>query len=141
MNGRIPLFIKPLFAYKAFTAMRADSSTASAILEKQPKDMKLLWSQPIDIISEFRCFVLNRKLIGCKNYTGSFGVLPNFDIVLDAIHDYKKQPIAYALDFAVTPDDKTSLLEINDGYGLGTYGFNNILYCKMILARWDEIVA
>jgi hypothetical protein len=29
---------------------------------------------------------------------------------------------------------------MNDGFGLSAYGLNKIIYCKILEARWDEIL-
>ena len=47
--------------------------------------------------------------------------------------------MAYSIDFGVTSDGRTLLIEMNDGFGLSAYGLNKIAYCKMLEARWDEI--
>lgn len=57
-----------------------------------------------------------------------------------AVIDYKSAPAGYALDFGVTRDGRTLLVEINDGYALGCYGLQHNLYAKLLEARWAEMV-
>jgi hypothetical protein len=33
-----------------------------------------------------------------------------------------------------------ALIQTNDGFALGSYGLNPIIYCKMIQDRWKEII-
>ena len=39
----------------------------------------------------------------------------------------------------MTADGRTLLIEINDGYALGNYGLQEILYAKLLSARWAEL--
>ena len=106
------------------------------------RDTKILQSSVSNFISEYRCFILRGELIGCKNYTGDFTVLPDFDDVNSCIKDYqdtKTAPISYTLDFGITDEGETQLIEINDGLSFASYGLNNVLFCKMIESRWQEI--
>ena len=61
--------------------------------------------------------------------------------VLDfAIKKYRSAPAGYAMDFGVTEDGRTLLVEVNDGYALGCYGADPIQYAKLLSARWCELV-
>jgi hypothetical protein len=135
-----PFFVKPKDEYKLFTGFVANTDLDMMKLSGITADTRIVVSEIIDIASEYRCFVLDGKLVGCKNYTGSYEVLPDFDFVRRAIDDYKEAPIAYTLDVGIRADGGTTLIEINDGYGFGNYGFNYILYCRMIEARWHQII-
>ena len=142
MNARTqetPIFIKPLTNHKLFTGKVINSFADLVPLASVPDDTDILLSEVVNYISEYRCFVNRRGLIGCKNYTGNFEVLPNFNMVYGAIEDYKEQPLSYSIDFGITDKGETQLIEINDGFALGAYGLNPILYCKMIRDRWNEI--
>jgi len=134
------LFLKPAHSNKLFTGFVAHNVYDFMRLNQTPKDTIVLVSDVIDIQAEFRCYVFNGKLVGAKNYTGDFTVLPDFDIINNAIKDYKEAPVAYSLDFAIVADSlDTSLIEINDMYCLSNYGINAVLYCRMLEARWREI--
>jgi hypothetical protein len=135
-----PIFIKPLDEHKLFTGKVINSFADLISLSSVPPETKILQSEVVTWISEYRCFVNRRALIGCKNYTGDFTVLPNFDLVNGAIEDYKEQPLSYSIDFGITDKGETQLIEINDGFALGAYGLNSIYYCKFIRDRWHEIM-
>lgn len=133
-----PVFVKPIngkqFDGKLITSLKDLVGLGS-------QDNRSIWcSEPMEFISEWRCFVRYGKLINSKNYKGDFRLQPNFDIVEACIKDYKSAPMAYALDFAVTKDRKTILVEVNDAFALGNYGLNPQEYAKMISARWSEMV-
>jgi hypothetical protein len=134
------VFIKPLDEHKLFTGKVINMFADLISLAGTPPETKILQSEVVHYISEYRCFVNRRGLIGCKNYTGDFTVLPNFDLVYGAIKDYKEQPISYSIDFGITDKGETQLIEINDGFALGSYGLNSIYYCKFIRDRWNEIL-
>jgi len=97
-------------------------------------------SECVNFISEYRCFVLNKEMVGCKNYKGDFKIFPNASIMENAINDYINQPVAYSIDFGVTDKGETLLIEMNDAFGLGSYGLDKLIYCKILEARWDEIL-
>jgi len=139
--SEFPFFIKPLEDHKLFTGyvVKSPHDLLHAKLRVKPES-KIVLSECVEFISEYRCFVLEGKLVGCKNYTGDFRVLPDFNIIEDAIDAYKAQPTAYSIDFGVTSDRNTLLIEMNDGFGLSAYGLNKIIYCKILQARWDEIL-
>lgn len=134
-----PVFIKPLDEHKLFTGKVIHSFSDIISLAGVDTDVKILKSEVVNFISEYRCFVNRRGLLGCKNYTGDFTVLPDFKMVYGAIEDYAEQPISYSIDFGITDKGETQLIEINDGFALGSYGLNSIYYCKMIRDRWNEI--
>jgi hypothetical protein len=134
-----PIFIKPLTEHKLFTGKVINSFSDLIPLAGVPSETDILQSEVVEYISEYRCFVNRRTLVGSKHYTGNFEVLPDFDMVYGAINDYKEQPISYSIDFGIDVNNKTSLVEINDGFALGSYGLNPIIYCKMIQDRWKEI--
>ena len=49
-------------------------------------------------------------------------------------------PNGCAVDFGLTKDGRTLLIEVNDGYALGSYGLFYIDYAKLISARWAQIM-
>ena len=139
-EGAFPFFIKPLYQHKLFTGyvVKSKHDLLQAKLRCNP-NTPLIVSECVDFVTEYRCFVLNGGLIGSKNYTGDFTISPDYSIIESAIRDYAVQPMAYSIDFGVTADGKTLLIEMNDAFGLSAFGLNKIAYCKMLEARWDEI--
>lgn len=136
----IPVFIKPKFDDKLFTGFVLKSPIDLIKLSALSDNTIILCSEVVDILSQYRCFVFNKNLVGCKNYTGNFKVLPNFDIIEHAIMDFEEQPVAYTLDFAILKNGNTTLIEINDAIGIGYYGLNPITYSRMLESRWFQIM-
>jgi hypothetical protein len=135
-----PLFVKPLRAYKAFPGYVIYNEVGLIASASQPGEMEVLVSEHIEFVSEWRCFVLRNKVVGLSPYNGNVLVYPNSEVIRAAIRDYRWQsPVAYAIDFGVTYERETLLVEVNDAYGLGCYGCDDVSYTRMLEARWLEL--
>lgn len=140
-NLKFPCFIKPLEELKLFTGFVIKSTKDLNLLYPEIKsDTKLLISEIVNFESEYRCFVYKGEWIDMKCYFGDFRKFPNVDIIQSAINSYSNSPIAYAIDFGVTDKGETKLIEVNDFYSCGTYGFFGETYIMMIRDRFREIV-
>lgn len=138
-NTLWPVFVKPVKG-KQFDGKLITSLKDLVGLGDQNEDRKIWCSEPVEFVSEWRCFVRYGKLIDGRNYKGDFQVHPNWNIVKSCIDDYKSSPAAYAVDFGITKDGRTILVEANDAFALGCYGLQPLNYAKMISARWSEMV-
>ena len=96
-------------------------------------------SEPLEILSEHRCYVLRGDIIGLRHYAGDPLILPDADFIMKAVESYSDGPMGYAMDFGVTNDRQTVVIEVNDGYAIGAYGLHPVRYANLIQARWDEI--
>ena len=96
-------------------------------------------SEPLEILSEHRCYVLRRDPIGLRHYAGDALVLPDTGVIRTVVENYSDGPMGYAMDFGVTGDGRTIVIEVNDGYAIGAYGLHPAHYANLIKARWDEI--
>lgn len=135
------VFIKPLDGHKLFNGHLRTGILRDAIYTAPfPDDTRILVSEPVVFVSEYRGFVLDGKLIGWKHYNGDFRKIPDISVVDAAIKQYKTAPVAYSIDFGLVDDGRSLLVEVNDAFALGSYGLDHILYARMIEARWDEIV-
>lgn len=132
-----PVFVKPVkgkqFDGKLITSLKDLIGLGSQ------DDRKIWCSEPMNFKSEYRCFIKYGKLIDVRRYKGDFRLLPNFNVVENCIKDYTTQPNAFTLDFGVTDQGTTALIEVNDGYAMGSYGLTPIDYAKMISARWSQL--
>ncbi len=59
--------------------------------------------------------------------------------VKDMVHSYVDAPSAYSIDIGLTDNDENIIVEVNDGYSLGTYGLDPLLYAKLLSACWVEL--
>jgi hypothetical protein len=96
-------------------------------------------SERVNFVSEWRCFMIYGQLGDiCFNY-GDKSVECDHSVINAAIRAYPGMPAGCALDFGVTDDGRTLLVEMNDGYSLGIYGLDPILYVRLLTARRAEL--
>lgn len=97
-------------------------------------------SEPVELIAEWRCFVRYKNIIDVRRYKGDWRVNFDYKVIESALNDYKSIPNGCALDFGLTKDNRTILIEVNDDYSLGNYGLISVDYAKLLSARWAEIM-
>ena len=105
-----------------------------------PDAFPVLVSDYVDIVSEYRGYVVDGDLKGIKHYLGDIRVFPDMKVVDAAIKAYTKQPAGYSIDFGITSDGRTLLVEANDGYSLGNYGLEPSLYSTLLAKRWIQMM-
>lgn len=133
-----PVFVKPVIG-KQFNGTLITSLKDMIGLGSQ-EDREIWCSTPVKFVSEWRCYVKYGKLIDCRRYKGDITISPNYSIINRCIEEYKSQPAAYGIDFGITEDGQTLLIEANDGYAMGSYGLFHLDYAKIISARWHQVV-
>lgn len=132
------VFVKPI-EHKLFTGLLWKGSRDNRLALAPYHDHTPVWiSEPVKFVSEYRCFILDGELMDVRRYKGDWSVAPARSPVEEAIQCLKG-PRAYALDFGVTEDGRTLLVEFNDAYALGAYGLHAAVYARMIEARWEEL--
>lgn len=145
-NVNFPCFIKPLEEAKLFTGFVAKNENSLSLYYKELSDFKgmVQCSEIIDnIVSEWRCFILNGKVLNCSNYSGDPLIFPNSNKIKFLLEKYKDAPSGYSLDVAVVDNNgknETILMEVNDGFALGNYGCDPEDYFKILKARWFQIL-
>jgi hypothetical protein len=133
-------FIKPKHKQKFFTGLVIKDLSSLRSKGIQDDNYEVWCSDVIEPVAEFRCFVRYGKIIDIRKYKGHYSVTPDYNVIQNCIKDYKSAPLAYGIDFCVTKDNKTLLMEVNDAYALGEYGLFYIDYSKMLYTRWSEMV-
>ncbi len=138
-----PLFVKPV-EDKKFTG----------IVVKEIKDLigcgscydnaDVICSEVVDFEFECRGFVYYDKMIDLRPYKGDWRNMNKIDtkIINNAMKDFatwKDRPNSCSLDWGVTKDGRTLLIEMNSSYSLGCYGLPSIYYAKMISAYISQI--
>ena len=94
------------------------------------------------IISEWRLYVHNDKLVDARNYSGEFIVSPNYEYAMTVITNNKgKFPCAYTVDIAVLESNENVVVEFNDMWAIGNYGIPNDIYLRVLKDRYFQIVA
>jgi len=144
-----PFFVKPLRELKKFTGFVARSEKDFELYPDVDWSNTSLFLTGVleNIVSEWRCYVLNGKVFACVNYFGDPTCFPRTVDIDKMLYNYTNSPVAYSLDIAVCIDKEysescvhTSFIEINDAYALGYYGGDVELYTKMLNERWKEII-
>lgn len=135
-----PIFVKPQ-EHKLFTGFvwTGDSTSRRRVITHV--DETPVWvSDPIDIVVEYRSFILYETVIDCRKYKGDWSKAPDRKTVDAAMRAYKKvAPAAYCLDWGVTAGGATVLVEANDGMSFGPYGLPTVSHARMLAARWYEL--
>ena len=57
-----------------------------------------------------------------KHYSGDWSVVPDTTVIKNAIADFTTCPDSYGIDFGITDNGETVLIEVNDAWTLGCYG-------------------
>ena len=138
-----PVFIKPV-EHKLFNghvishfgdlikSQEADAATPVYVVDH------------VEFVSEWRFYVWDGKIEGVDHYRGEPLLFPEPGPVTAAatlMSSCKYAPVAYGLDFGVCSDGVTRLVEANDMFALGAYGFDGMRYSQLIEARWEQLVA
>ncbi|WP_251178624.1 ATP-grasp domain-containing protein [Adlercreutzia agrestimuris] len=138
MNGW-PLFVKPLsekhFDDRVVTCI-ADLNGCGFNKENLP----VFCSEPVNFQAGWRCFVRYGKILDVRPYRGDWRCHYDPRIIESALAAYTEAPAGYGADFGVTADGRTLLVEINDGYALGSYGLQQNLYAQLLCTRWSRLM-
>ena len=136
--ARWPIFVKPV-EDKLFTGVVVRSTKDLVGCGSCGNDPDVFISPVVDFVAEWRCFVRYGRVLDVRPYLGNWRAHFDANIIEKAVTDYTTAPAGYAMDFGLTVDGRTLLLEVNDGYSLGCYGLNAIAYAKLLSARWAEL--
>ena len=135
-----PVFVKPLDHDKAFTGYVVGAFRDLIRTARWPDDMPLWAADPVEFRSEWRVFFRRGEAIGIGHYKGDPLLFPDPATIQAALDDYRDAaPIACALDFGVTADGATRLVEVNEGFALGCYGLGPLAYSAFLEDRWREL--
>jgi hypothetical protein len=133
-------FIKPLAAAKEFAGLVLANPRDLDRVRHLDDDLAVQAAEPVPFVSEWRYFVSRGAVVGTAHYKGDCFTHPDSATVRKAVADYTGAPAAYGLDFGVTADGRTLLIEANDGYALGCYGLDPVIHAAMLEDRWCEVV-
>lgn len=133
-----PLFVKPVKG-KQFVGTVVNSALDLIDFSNLPDDTEVFSSDVIKIVSEWRAFVRYGKILDVRHYSGDWKMTYDPNVIINCVVNYENSPSGYGIDFGVTSDGDTILLEVNDGYSLGCYGLFPVEYAKLLSARWAEL--
>lgn len=133
-----PVFIKPV-NNKKFKG-RVVRNTADLVgCGSCYEDYPVYCSEVKDFVSEFRVYVLYGEILDVRRYGGYWDEHCTKSVVEACVKDFADAPNAYALDFGITKERETVLIEVNNTCSIGSYGLDPVLYAKFISARWAEL--
>jgi hypothetical protein len=137
-----PFFLKPTGRLKRFPGRVLDSWQDLRHLASAADTARLLCSQVVTWKSERRAFVVRGTVVGVRHYLGDPSVLVDDTVVQEAVGSFEASGEAmagYGIDFGVLATGETALVEVNEGYGLGSYGLEDAAYTDLLIARWCEL--
>lgn len=134
-----PVFVKPV-EEKRFTGRLVRSAHDLVGCGTCGEDVAAYCNEPVDFVAEWRCFVLRGQILDVRRYRGDWSAMLDPAVVRSAIASYADAPQGYTADFGLTKDERTLLVEVNDGYALGAYGLEPHAYAHLLAARWYELV-
>lgn len=136
---RLPIHVKPCHQ-KIFTGVVVkgfgDLIRTAGLKPEEP----ILMQEVVEFVSEWRATILHGDILNVAHYKGDPLRFPDPTIMKTAVETFTGQPVAYALDWGVTSDGRTLLVEANDAHSLGNYGLRGQQYCAVVIARWRQLV-
>lgn len=140
LNGE-RIFIKPI-EIKLFSGLILDGMTYTC-LNNISGDTKVMAYKPFGskIITEWRLYIHNNKIVDSRNYSGDFKLSPNYDYVIEVVRDNANSfPCAYTVDVAVLESGENVVVEFNDMWAIGNYGIPNDIYLNLLRDRYFQII-
>lgn len=134
-----PVFVKPV-RDKAFVGFILRKEEDLPRLYRATQTEPVLCSELVNFLSEWRVFVRYGDVVDVRPYSGDWKKIYDPATIESAVNDFTSAPAGYAIDFGVTDKGETRLIEVNDGFALGTYGIDPIQYAKLLSARWSELL-
>lgn len=135
------LFIKP-FEIKLFTGFILDQMQYTCISDIPDDTMVMAYEPfPTSILTEWRVYVHDGKVVDARNYSGDFMVQPDYTHVKKIIADNGREfPVAYTMDVGILEGGDSVVIEFNDMWAIGNYGIPNDIYLRMLRDRYFEII-
>ncbi len=117
-SAKLPIFLKPARYPKEFPAGVITKESSKKFFSEVSDDTPVMTSEVVDILSEYRCYIRNGKLLGIKHYQGDVKVFPNPTMIQRMIDKFTKAPRGYSLDVGVLSSGPTVLIEAQLWIGL-----------------------
>jgi hypothetical protein len=134
-----PVFVKPLLARKKFTGVLVRHFRDLTGCGDQAENTPIWCAEPVHFVAEWRCFVRYGEVLAAQPYRGAWRAHFDPAVVEAAVNAYTLAPHAYALDIGLTSAGRTVVIEVNEGYSIGSYGLPSLRYAKFLSARWAEL--
>lgn len=136
-----PVFVKPIDSdRKVFNGHVVKESADLRHTLFLPDFYPVLISEVKQFDVEYRVFVHKGKILDSRNYKGDFRKNIDYNVVEQAVQIFTDAPVAYCLDFGLTDQNETLLVEVTDATSFGCYGLDSTHYGKMLVDRWEELM-
>lgn len=139
-SGQLPAHIKPRDRQKLFKGAVVEDFADLIPLSGVPDDEPVIVQEVVQFVSEWRATVLRDRIVNVAHYKGDPLKFPDPSVISQALAKFADRPIACGLDWGITADGRTLLVEVNDGYALGNYGVRGHQYTAVIECRWRELM-
>ena len=139
-----PIFAKPATRRKRFIGCIFETEYDLYKIYGVSRQEKLLCSEVVSWVSEYRVYVVNSEIRSIDFYNGDNSIFIDVNKVQQAIKfldDAGESYAGYAIDFGVLDSGETALVEMNDGFAVGAYSIDRKDYTDLILARWEELLS
>jgi hypothetical protein len=133
------VFIKPKGFSKKFVGRVVEGLADLRGTAEQQYDVPIWISETVKFEREWRVFIRYGNILDIRPYKGNWKKQYDASVIEQAVAAYEDAPNGYAMDFGVTQDGRTLLVEVNDGYSLGAYGLFYLDYAKLLSARWAQL--
>lgn len=134
------VFIKPVSTTKWFTG-RVINQAQDLRGIGMADDTRVWGSDAVEFVAEWRAYILDGTVIDVRPYAGDYHFSFDATVLDTAVTAWTDAPAAYSLDIGAAQDGKTLIVEVNDGYALGSYGLSPYKYAAFLQARWQQLVA
>ena len=134
-----PIFIKPKNKLKKFTGFIIKSIDDLNKINNAGDNTKIICSEPVNFISEYRCPVINGEIKDLCYYSGDSNINIDKSIVQKMVKEFVNSPKAYCIDLGVLSSGETALIEVNDAFSIGIYSMSKEVYAELLITRWNEL--
>ena len=134
-----PIFIKPKNKLKKFTGFIIKSIDDLNKINNAGDNTKIICSEPVNFISEYRCPVINGEIKDLCFYSGDSNINIDKSIVQKMVKEFVNSPKAYCIDVGVLSSGETALIEVNDAFSIGIYSMSKEVYAELLITRWNEL--
>lgn len=138
-SNALPVHVKPRERQKLFTGRVVGGLRDILDLVHLHDDVSVYLQDVVPLRSEWRASILRGAIIHVAHYKGDPLSFPDRTELERGLAAFRSAPIACAMDWGITGDGRTILVEVNDGFALGNYGVSGSLYTAMIECRWREL--
>lgn len=134
------VFVKPRDRLKRFTGFVCHGASELARTRGASRRSLVWCAEVVSFRGEARAFVIDGAVVDVRRYEGDG--MPDRAVVEEAVRVWTgtgRAARGYGIDFGVLDDGRTVLVELNDGYGLGSYGLAAATYLDLCIARWEQL--